>query len=221
MEQVEAELGVIDNPKVTLQTIKMPRILCLVDRDGCINYCDSGQYVQDISQFFEIPKSIEALALLNTFTDVAIITNQSRLSNEDFTINEVRRQDFLEISNHISNSVNLVNNGQWDDIVPTFYCPHNKKAFCSCHKPETGLAYMAMGFYGGKIYDEIWGIGDHWTDLMAIKNTGLPNTKTCLLLTGRGGDKDTTDFFLENESPTVTLPDLWSFAQYLGEVRFE
>ena len=63
--------------------------LIILDRDGVINE-DRDDYVKSADEWVPLPRSLEAIALLNQAGyQIAIATNQSGLSRGYFAINDL------------------------------------------------------------------------------------------------------------------------------------
>jgi len=192
------------------------KALILVDRDGTINQCPEGIYVTDINDFFEIPRAFEALVELRSIGHTAVITNQAKMSDSNGIIIPEMLGKFTSIAMYIENCVRMIDKLTQERLW-FYFCPHPEWMCCGCRKPDPGLLYEAVGRTHWDINDDIWIIGDHYSDVLVASRSGLPAVRTILVQTGRGSDRDTVKFFQKNKGlrPTATVPSLWEASQYI------
>lgn len=197
------------------EKVSKPNPLILVDRDGVIDVCNEGDYVRYLSDFREIPESIEALHLLRQLGCVGIVTNQAFAGDEYGNIIPENYNHVLAITRHINQQMNQ--RFQMGVPLPTFICHHKKDFGCGCRKPEPGMVYQAIGYFRRTTDNNIFIIGDHYTDILAGRKAGLSNIYPLLVRTGRGSDEETTQFFIEHPglSPLETFDNLMGASEFI------
>jgi len=151
-----------------------------LDRDGVITK-EPPYYAHKIDQLELIPKSAEAIRLLNkNGFKVIIISNQSGVARgyyqeKDIQIynNEMKRQ--------------LEEKGARIDAI--YYCPHHPEATikeykidCDCRKPKPGMLRQAEKDLNLDLKRSFL-VGDKMSDIEAGYRAGC---KTILVLTGQG-----------------------------------
>jgi len=151
-----------------------------LDRDGVITK-EPPYYAHKIDQLELIPKSAEAIRLLNkNGFKVIIISNQSGVARgyyqeKDIKIynNEMKRQ--------------LEEKGA--RIIAIYYCPHHPEAViekykidCECRKPKPGMLRQAEKDLNLDLKRSFL-VGDKMSDIEAGYRAGC---KTILVLTGQG-----------------------------------
>ncbi len=148
--------------------------IIFLDRDGVINE-DSDAYIKSPEEFFFIPQSPEAVALLNqNGFEVIIITNQSMIGREMVGLDALEAI-FEKMTKGIAAA-----GGRIKDV---FYCPHAPDQGCSCRKPLPGLIHQAQKKYAIDLGTTVM-IGDSARDIECGINGGCG--ATCLVATGRG-----------------------------------
>jgi D-glycero-D-manno-heptose 1,7-bisphosphate phosphatase len=145
-----------------------------LDRDGVINV-DSPSYIKIPEEFFFIPDSAEAVALLsqNGF-NVILITNQSMINRKISTLHD------LEAIFETMKSGIGKRGGQIHDI---FYCPHTPEEGCPCRKPAPGMINLACKKYAIDPSTSFM-VGDSAKDIECARNAGVGNA--VLVQTGNG-----------------------------------
>jgi len=145
-----------------------------LDRDGVINK-DSSEYIKNPSEFEFIPKSAEAIALLNQHGfQVVVITNQSLIG---------RKMAKREILDAIFSKMKKGIKKAGGDIKDVFYCPHLPEDNCTCRKPKPGLIQDAQRKHRIDL-DQSCMVGDSAKDIECARNAGC--SKTILVETGNG-----------------------------------
>jgi len=150
-----------------------------LDRDGTIN--EQRGYINHISRFVLLPRTAEAVRLLNEHGFLAIIvTNQSGVARGYFPIELVN-----EVHEHLKEL--LRKEGAYVDGI--FFCPHYHRGEvgeytieCNCRKPRPGLIEKArknldIDMAGSYL------IGDRVSDIELAKRCNL---KGVLVKTGYG-----------------------------------
>jgi D-glycero-D-manno-heptose 1,7-bisphosphate phosphatase len=169
--------------------------IVILDRDGVINL-DSDLFIKSPDEWIAIPKSLDAIALLNQSGYRAVIaTNQSGLNRGLFdmdTLNAMHAKMHQELSNA---------GGSIDAI---FFCPHTHSENCNCRKPKAGMLLEIAQRFNVNL-KHVPMVGDSLRDLQAAV---LAECMPVLVLTGKG--KKTLE---QGNLPPNTLiyDDLYSF----------
>ncbi len=150
-----------------------------LDRDGTI--CEEVGYLDSVEQMKLIPRSGEAVALLNRKGfKVVVITNQAGVARGFFP--EAILEDL-----HAQMIRLLKTEGAEVDGI--YYCPHHPTdgsppylRECNCRKPATGLLEKAAADLNLDLSSAFM-IGDHFSDVECGQRIGA---ETVLLLTGHG-----------------------------------
>lgn len=178
-----------------------------IDRDGTIN--EEVNHLSDINLFKLIPKSDEAIKLLNLNEyRTCVVTNQPVIARGDCSINELS-----EI--HKKMETLLGNKGAYIDRI--YYCPHhpdsgfegelkNYKKKCNCRKPNVGMILKATAELNIDLSSS-WFIGDSTSDVLAAKNSGI---KSILVETGYAGLDGKY-----NVSPDFVSRDFFNAAKFI------
>jgi len=175
-----------------------------LDRDGVINM-DSPNYIKNESEFEFIPKSPEAIALLNeNGFSVIVITNQSLIGRK-----MADQKDLDAIFKKMEKGVEKLG-GRIKDI---FFCPHTPKDNCLCRKPNPGLILEAKKKYNLDL-DHSLMIGDSAKDIECARNAGC--SKALLVKTGNG-PKAETELSGKGILPDFTGRNLYETALWVIE----
>jgi len=182
--------------------------LIILDRDGVINE-DRDDYVKSAEEWVPLPRSLEAIALLNQAGyQIAIATNQSGLSRGYFAIND------LHAMHSKMDKLLQPLGGRIDSI---FFCPHVDSHGCDCRKPAPGLIKeIALRYKKSDGAQPLLGVpivGDSLRDLQAgIALGASPH----LVLTGKGQKTLDQGNFPEG---TQIHADLMAFATAILESK--
>ncbi|MBA7580703.1 D-glycero-alpha-D-manno-heptose-1,7-bisphosphate 7-phosphatase [subsurface metagenome] len=154
-----------------------------LDRDGVITK-EPPYYAYKIDQLVLIPKSAEAIRLLNkNGVKVIVVSNQSGVARgyyqeKDIKIYNDEMQKKLEEKNAYIDAI--------------YYCPHYPEATikkyridCDCRKPKPGMLKRAERDLNLDLKCSFL-IGDKTSDIEAGYRAGC---KTILVLTGQGNDE--------------------------------
>lgn len=145
-----------------------------LDRDGVINV-DSSEYIKNESEFEFIPKSPEAIALLNQAGfQVIVITNQSLIGRK-----MASRKTLEAIFKKMTDGVKKAGG----TITDIFFCPHRPNDNCACRKPRPGLILDAQKKYQIDLERSCM-VGDSAKDIACARNAGC--SKAVLVKTGNG-----------------------------------
>jgi D,D-heptose 1,7-bisphosphate phosphatase len=158
--------------------MKKNRVVFL-DRDGTL--CEEVGYLSSVEQMRLIPRSGEAVRLLNQKGyKVVVITNQAGVARGFFP------EAVLE-GLHAEMVRQLREEGAYLDGI--YYCPHHPsdgfppyRQECNCRKPATGLLERAAADLNLDLLSGYM-IGDHFSDVECGQRVGA---ETVLLLTGHG-----------------------------------
>lgn len=187
--------------------MKMNRAVFL-DRDGVITH-DPPHYAHRIDQLKLIPKSAEAIRLLNEYGfKVVVVSNQSGVAKGYYQERDV------EIFNGAMKN-ELEKSGAYIDAV--YYCPHHPEAKieayridCDCRKPEPGMFKRAEKDLNLDLKPSFL-VGDKMSDIEAGYRTGC---KTILVLTGHGSDEVKKNANM-NIKPNYISKDLYAASQLI------
>lgn len=146
-----------------------------VDRDGTINYENSGVSPCDPGDFRVMPGSLEALRCLRQQGyKIIVVTNQPGIGLGYYTKN-----DFFRVNRELLKAASKV--GLRLDRV--YFCPHTEVDKCDCRKPETGMLMRAVSDLNIDL-SKSYMIGDMTGDIAAGQRAGC---KTILVRTGKAG----------------------------------
>jgi D-glycero-D-manno-heptose 1,7-bisphosphate phosphatase len=145
----------------------------LLDRDGVINI-DSDDYIKSADEWNPIPKSLEAIALLNKHGfKVAVITNQSGVGRGLYD---------EAVLNEIHNKMMRLTEEKGGRIDAIYYCPHIPIDNCDCRKPKPGMLNQFAKANNISLAD-VFFVGDKIADIQAAESAGA---KPILVKTGKG-----------------------------------
>lgn len=179
-----------------------------LDRDGVITQ-EPPYYAHRIDQLELIPKSAEAIRLLNiNGFKVIVVSNQAGVARgyyqeKDIEIynNEMKRQ--------------LEEKGAYIDAI--YYCPHYPKATikeyrinCDCRKPKPGMLKQAEKDLNLNLKLSFL-VGDKISDIEAGYRAGC---KTILVLTGQG-NVELKKISEMDTKPTYISKDLFAAIQII------
>jgi D,D-heptose 1,7-bisphosphate phosphatase len=151
-----------------------------IDRDGVITE-DPPHYAHRLDQLQLIPKSMEAIKILNDngFKTI-VVSNQSGVAKGFYGENDVH------LFNNAMTALLAKGNAFIDAI---YYCPHHPEAEvqkyrvnCDCRKPKPGMLIKAEEKFNINFKSSFL-VGDKWSDIEAGRAVGC---KTILVKTGHG-----------------------------------
>ena len=151
-----------------------------LDRDGVITQ-EPPHYAHEVSQLKLIPKSADAIRLLNENGFIVIVaSNQAGIAYGYYG-----EEDALLF--HQAMKENLAKEGAHIDAI--YYCPHHPEAKiekyrvnCNCRKPKPGMLTRAEKELNINLKQSFI-IGDKLSDIEAGKRAGC---KTIMVRTGYG-----------------------------------
>lgn len=176
----------------------MTKKYVLLDRDGVINQ-DSTQYIKTPDEWQPLPRSLEAIAMLNKCGyKVVVITNQSGLARGLYDRNMLEQihAKMLDLCEQ--------NKGKIENI---FYCPHLPDDNCACRKPKPGLLKQFSRRYKTNLNNTYF-VGDTLQDIQAGYNA---QAKPLLVKTGKG----LGTIVAHSEINIPIFEDLYHAAQYI------
>ena len=178
-----------------------------MDRDGTIS--EEVGYVNHLSRYRLLPRSLEAIRLINRAGFLAIVTtNQSGVARGYFSESLVKQVHDRLLAWTREGGARL-------DAI--YYCPHHPReggppyrADCDCRKPRPGMIRKAAAEHGIDL-SRSYVIGDSRVDLEAGSGAGVPGI---LVLTGYGRG------VAEHQRGTLRPAPLAIEEDLLGAVRF-
>ena len=183
-------------------TGKRQKPIVFLDRDGVINQ-DSEDYIKNPSEFHFIPRSPEAVALLNRHGfEVIVITNQSLIG---------RKMADLPTLEAIFDKMKTGIEQAGGRIRDIFFCPHAPEEGCDCRKPKPGLIFKAAQVHGIDPAEAVM-VGDSAKDIECGRNAGCG--RTCLVATGNGQNA-LKDLNQKGMSPDYLGTDLYDVAEWI------
>ena len=136
-----------------------------LDRDGVINLRSPGDYVKSPGEFHPIDGLGEAMRLLaGKFGRIIVITNQAGIGKG--LMSELE----LHAVHQKMHSFVQINGGRIDRA---YYCPHRAEAGCSCRKPATGMAWLALADFPDIDLEDAWMVGDSVSDMEFAQKLGI------------------------------------------------
>ncbi|MDX1913563.1 MAG: HAD family hydrolase [Saprospiraceae bacterium] len=136
-----------------------------LDRDGVINVRTPGDYVKTPDEFQPVAGLEEAMRLLAAkFGRIIVVTNQAGIGKgrmSELALAEVHRK----MQHIVSNA-----GGRIDGV---YYCPHRPDAACTCRKPLTGMAWMALADFPDIDFENAWMAGDSISDMEFAQRLGI------------------------------------------------
>ncbi|MFN0214638.1 MAG: D-glycero-alpha-D-manno-heptose-1,7-bisphosphate 7-phosphatase [Saprospiraceae bacterium] len=136
-----------------------------LDRDGVINLRTPGEYVKTPTEFLPTEGLAEAIRLLSTkFGRIVVVTNQAGIGKGLMT----------EMDLHsVHQKMNAIVEAAGGRIDRTYYCPHRPEAACTCRKPATGMAWMALADFPEIDFEDAWMVGDSVADMEFSEKLGI------------------------------------------------
>lgn len=185
----------------------MSRPAVFMDRDGTIS--EEVGYVNHLSRYRLLPRSLEAIRLINEAGLMAIVTtNQSGVARGYFS------QDLVEAVHARLLSLAAGAGARLDAI---YYCPHHPaegsppwRAACDCRKPKPGMILRAAREHGIDL-ERSYVVGDSVVDIEAGAAAGV---RGVLVLTGYGRG------LVEHQKERFRTPPAHTADDLLEAVRF-
>ena len=170
-----------------------------LDRDGTLNY-DEG-YTYKTEDFRLMPKVIDALKLLKNDFIFFIVTNQSGVGREYYTLQDVHKFNEKMLKELEKDRIK---------IEKIYICPHHPDGACECRKPSIKFIKDAEKEFNIDLKNS-WVIGDHPHDVEMGKKAGC---KTIYVLTGHG-KKHKSALKKKNIKPDYIVKNLYEAAKII------
>ena len=136
-----------------------------LDRDGVINKRIPDEYVTSPAEFEPVPGLAEAIRLLSQKFDlIIVVTNQQGIGKGlmgELALADIHRK-MIELA--------TADGGRIDKV---YHCPHRKEDGCSCRKPATGMAWLALEDFPELNLEDAWMVGDSIGDMEFADRLGI------------------------------------------------
>lgn len=136
-----------------------------LDRDGVINVRTPGDYVKSPDEFFPTEGLEEAMRLLaKKFGRIVVVTNQAGIGKGIMTALELHavHQRMIQMVEEAGGRIDRV-----------YHCPHRSESGCTCRKPATGMAWLALADFPDIDLEDAWMVGDSHSDMEFAKTLGI------------------------------------------------
>jgi D-glycero-D-manno-heptose 1,7-bisphosphate phosphatase len=168
-----------------------------LDRDGVINYENSGTYVRNWDEFIFYPQAPENIAYFNKrFQRLVLATNQRGISKAIMTLAD------LEVIH--ANMIERI--GEKGGKIDKIYFCVDAEAYSPCRKPNPGMAFQAVRDFPEIDLKKSLMVGNNISDMLFGKNAGM---KTIFLQTTK------PDLELPHEDIDLYFNNLDEFASAL------
>jgi len=136
-----------------------------LDRDGVINLRTPGEYVKTPNEFLPTEGLGEAMRLLSEkFGRIVVVTNQAGIGKALMT-----ELDLYAVHQKMYSFVEAAGGR----IDRAYHCPHRADAGCTCRKPATGMAWMALADFPDIDFEDAWMVGDSVADMEFAQKLGV------------------------------------------------
>ncbi len=136
-----------------------------LDRDGVMNVRTPNDYVKTPDAWIATEGLEEAMCILAThFQHIVVVTNQAGIGKGLMT-----EADLAAVHTKMIDLVTAAG-GRIDRV---YYCPHRSDAGCSCRKPATGMAWLAMVDFPDIDFSQAWMVGDSASDMLFGQKLGM------------------------------------------------
>jgi D-glycero-D-manno-heptose 1,7-bisphosphate phosphatase len=136
-----------------------------LDRDGVINVRTPGDYVKTPDAFYPTEGLEEAMRLLaQKFGRIVVVTNQAGIGKGIMTSLELHavHQRMIQIVEAAGGRIDRV-----------YHCPHRSELGCTCRKPATGMAWLALADFPDIDFEDAWMVGDSHSDMEFAQTLGI------------------------------------------------
>lgn len=162
-----------------------------LDRDGVINTCQSGKYVNSVGDLEFIPGVLHAMRALAALpVHICVASNQGGVG-----LGFLSEQNLWDVTDYMTRVI-VAAGGRVDAV---YYCPHDPALGCDCRKPKPGLLLRGLHALGADAAN-CWMVGDHETDLYAANGAGV---KSILVRSGRYAGEGCENGYLDGIVPVV------------------
>jgi len=128
-----------------------------LDRDGVINLRTPGNYIKSPNEFRPTEGLGEAMRLLSEkFGRIIVVTNQAGIGKglmTELELHSVHQKMYTFVEAY---------GGRIDRA---YYCPHRADSGCTCRKPATGMAWLALEDFPDINFEDAWMVGDSVSDM--------------------------------------------------------
>lgn len=136
-----------------------------LDRDGVINVRTPGDYIKTPAEFQPTEGLDEAMRLLaEKFGRIVVVTNQAGVGKGLMTELELHS---------VHQKMHTFVEAAGGRIDRAYHCPHRSEAACTCRKPATGMAWMALADFPDIDFEDAWMVGDSVSDMVFAQALGL------------------------------------------------
>lgn len=171
-----------------------------LDRDGVVNERMPNDYVKHPDAWVPTEGLGEALQLLSIhFQRIVIVTNQAGIGKGLMT-----EADLAAVHARMF-AVAHAAGGRIDRV---YHCPHRSDAGCSCRKPATGMAWLAVVDFPDIDFAQAWMVGDSGSDMQFGQALGMRT----VLIAGKSEER----FALATLPVDFRFDSLLAFARFLG-----
>jgi D-glycero-D-manno-heptose 1,7-bisphosphate phosphatase len=147
--------------------------VAFLDRDGVINRkAPEGQYVTRWEDMKFLPRSSEAISLLNRAGFLVVVVSNQRCVDKGL----VTRDEVDALHSRMQREFKAA--GALIDAV--YYCPHGARPTCSCRKPRPGMLLSAARIHDIEL-EASWMIGDSESDIEAGRSAGCKTARVVRL----------------------------------------
>ncbi len=128
-----------------------------LDRDGVINLRTPGDYIKSPNEFQPTEGLGEAMRLLSgKFGRIIVVTNQAGIGKglmTELELHSVHQKMFTFVE------------AEGGRIDRAYHCPHLSDSGCTCRKPATGMAWLALADFPDINFEDAWMVGDSMSDM--------------------------------------------------------
>ncbi|MCC7467122.1 MAG: HAD family hydrolase [Saprospiraceae bacterium] len=171
-----------------------------LDRDGVINHRIPGDYVRTPETFLPMEGLGEAMKLLSgKFDRIFVVTNQAGIGKGLMT-----EMDLHSIHRHMLDIMEVAG-GRVDRV---YHCPHRSELGCTCRKPATGMAWLALADFPDIDFENAWMVGDSVSDMQFAETLGVKS----VLIRGKVEEVDR----LSRQKTDYQFDSLLEFARWVA-----
>ena len=124
-----------------------------------------NDYVKTPDAWIPAPGLEEALRLLAIdFQRIIVVTNQAGIGKGLMT-----EQDLAAVHTKMY----ALAEAAGGRIDGAYHCPHRSDAGCSCRKPATGMAWLALVDFPEIDFSQSWMVGDSASDMLFGQKLGM------------------------------------------------
>lgn len=157
-----------------------------------------NDYVKTPDAWEPVDGLAEALLLLSAdFQRIVVVTNQAGIGKGLMTEANLAavHTKMLAVAAEAGGRIDAV-----------YHCPHRSDAGCSCRKPATGMAWLALVDFPEIDFSQSWMVGDSTSDMLFGQSLGMRT----VLIAGKS----------EEARTLTTLPVDFRFDSLLAFARF-